>query len=1661
MPIPFNPHIVLGLTQNASEEDIRKAYRKHAMQFHPDKNGNATAEVRELASEQMKVLNRAYEILTKDSERTKWEAEHKEDTVEIINNVKIVTNVQRPSALYKCLFTELTQQFELKPLKALSTEDRHSAYSELKDLSKSESFGKFFYQHLYRVKGDNLEYPDVYQFVSHMSKWAESAVPIKPSFFKDNLTPIKAIALLQNFIRGEYYGDNLIAIKAYLVAEVARFQDVSIPLAAFYKSIATIINTTSIRKDYQQILNALQDIYSFYYSEGYTENANNELIQIMQDKHFRYFVASTYSHFWSSGDRVVNNALMLQIKSEYTRLKSVIPLGYYLLRIEEKMLTLFSQPQICVKEIYECAHLFIDLSESSLTSIGIVNSSILAALCYQVASHNEMEQSARMAAEFFALSLYQKAMQQAFNTTPIVTLYASTYIAKYMSELVYDQSTLSLETLSQFITQPGDAKLMIHTGSVEKTIQGAIKKALYILDIFPFYTSPKSTMDLELIETYQLGMMRSLLSSLLDQKSEPSQREYSKVVYHAYEDTLTKWCDEKNESQQLEKQAKLKLQAIELLLEQEGVLQSRMQKLIDQPYIHMQRDRDGWLVSNNELDFPDKAKVAIYKSFDGYEIDYETGTVTLLLKPWQGEDSRSLRLFSDFDILQMINLGIGGGFLSLDHVDADKRYHPLQAVRFSPDYLEGTEYLKTLFMTDYLLKMFTTGVEISAHPPYRTRAIDSLLQALPDHLRKILMLCRDNHHGKSRAHRFWITAEAIERQEHEVGHTKKFHFGDIKMTVKKHLLDFNENGTLKDAQVDEHDQTPEGQFALQFTKYYNEIGQYFPEFARLKELVKISGAISDLKQIRAHNNFKIQRNTLVLATTTIWEELHKKIKDEKTKELTALQQGYPEAIRIAHSLTDATWWNNDLNTKISKKSALLQSLISSFPKFSFQLSDSEISKAYNDMYNENYNRIYQTYYDDLYQQNKTSIISKHGVTTWNSHEAQLASDLKKSVSQQVTQLLSQKITKQQVLTDFNNQGSKYREELRQHYSTQFAEIRASQGDTAYSIAIASFMSGNAVQLARLIAQYELANYKKNYTEIINVNIEALSFLKPLLGNDGLNLAVVEMISGKAERLAIALADYSVNQNKDLINKKLKKNLKLERQFQAIQLSTNEESKAESSNDLRIPAVFDKQSTDGTFRLVYGGVSAFPAFNKVSQLSCNLSSPFEFSKKQAIVDAEQYVRECNRHITNLYTTSSSSYWTAQSDLRRLETEIMRAKSDLFWMDIENDRFSFTTQHNFQMSHTHALYNTITELQSMNPTVPMWRTDPFVPYRLEANLHQQMDSLTRLRHSLTSSTETVLQYTRSIFTGAIAGVGDLANLLMHPYEEFLKPVSQLLFDATVIACAHLPESTDAVLDSEFHSVAALRTIIQANPELYELAHSNMVGRVDNIKTGLEAIFQADGPEQAEAAARTAVNFVGPQFILKAAKVMSTVRPKMNGAPMGLFNGGKVNTPLQSSSILGLETGEHAFLASASRIGEGDLMRTLVPPLIAESFVGQRYHQYLLRNDVVLYRAGQQGKPLGQFFAFEKPVGEIQVRMDSALRPVWPQGGTSIVDTGFVVKIPKGTIVHVGEVANQGGVFMGGAKQVYIQNPWLIKGIEILENYSLEEGLLWNQIARKMAK
>ncbi|MBQ0006855.1 MAG: DnaJ domain-containing protein, partial [Alistipes sp.] len=59
-------YTVLGLSRDASDEDVKKAYRVMAMKHHPDKVSSLGDDVRKAAEEKFKSIQDAYEKIKKE-----------------------------------------------------------------------------------------------------------------------------------------------------------------------------------------------------------------------------------------------------------------------------------------------------------------------------------------------------------------------------------------------------------------------------------------------------------------------------------------------------------------------------------------------------------------------------------------------------------------------------------------------------------------------------------------------------------------------------------------------------------------------------------------------------------------------------------------------------------------------------------------------------------------------------------------------------------------------------------------------------------------------------------------------------------------------------------------------------------------------------------------------------------------------------------------------------------------------------------------------------------------------------------------------------------------------------------------------------------------------------------------------------------------------------------------------------------------------------------------------------------------------------------------------------------------------------------------------------------------------------------------------------------
>ena len=61
----YDPYEILGITADASDGDVERAYRRLIAQYHPDRLGGVAPEIRQQAEDKAREINAAYERIQK------------------------------------------------------------------------------------------------------------------------------------------------------------------------------------------------------------------------------------------------------------------------------------------------------------------------------------------------------------------------------------------------------------------------------------------------------------------------------------------------------------------------------------------------------------------------------------------------------------------------------------------------------------------------------------------------------------------------------------------------------------------------------------------------------------------------------------------------------------------------------------------------------------------------------------------------------------------------------------------------------------------------------------------------------------------------------------------------------------------------------------------------------------------------------------------------------------------------------------------------------------------------------------------------------------------------------------------------------------------------------------------------------------------------------------------------------------------------------------------------------------------------------------------------------------------------------------------------------------------------------------------------------------
>ena len=371
--------------------------------------------------------------------------------------------------------------------------------------------------------------------------------------------------------------------------------------------------------------------------------------------------------------------------------------------------------------------------------------------------------------------------------------------------------------------QPGKV-----TNNGSETFVGWINKLIYNARLCPFWNIPTVMVSEAIILHIITGRMHSeYILALQDVPRNNCPVANDELQYHLYENDLRKV--------HVLEDRDTKENAMNAMLEKKGLAMSDVSRLMSSPL--SPRTQDGWLIQQTTL-----GTMMEYSKLYGLVIDTDPDKTSVSIIADLG-DLGKVGLFSTSDINTVFQLGqenVFPLFFSLDPPNPDQHFHPFQEFRFDPKALSGTPLLHTLFETDYLLKSFTVGSDISSQPPFPQRSVhENLTKNLPRELQEVLKPIHERGPSASHINRFWIQADEIVYSSKQEGSKITFLVSEPKMSIRTHPILPGPDGELHDTEDDVDLESPEKKFALAFTKNYDQIARYFPMFARLKELVKL------------------------------------------------------------------------------------------------------------------------------------------------------------------------------------------------------------------------------------------------------------------------------------------------------------------------------------------------------------------------------------------------------------------------------------------------------------------------------------------------------------------------------------------------------------------------------------------------------------------------------------------------------------------------------------------------------------------------------------------------------------------------------------------------------------------------------------------------------
>ncbi|MFA5959812.1 MAG: J domain-containing protein [Tatlockia sp.] len=793
-----NFYDILGVFLNASQRAIKKAYVKLALTTHPDKLAALmealTGEEIELLNEKIRLINEAYETLSDPEKRRNYDANLRAfQEADVDNEVPF-----SPDGLISSGdLLPFSHAFRVEH-KAL---EKHYATHDVGKRSPRESIslpGIYFIQTNYGTVSCNT----IFCFLKQIGRYPANPLSQSLPIPQEPLTPVLAITLLTNFLHGRYFGAALPEITEYFTKQLSEARKHNVPARELQlmEGIFELIAMTE-KEDFEhrKLIFSINKITHFV--KQAPEALMPHILPLFYNKYFRSLYAYALQLYWHNReDLFASNesdgqqearALLNELKERLSHSTEQDKSNIFQLIKYVKLLFNFekdlSKPHAMDKNegaYRESAFHLIDwipaFLETSSKAV-LVNVFLHIGMKFQHSSKQEFWNERKIADEKLALKMYLTAVEIARHTTPDLEMYVTNHVLKYLNAFEFEEEILS------------EASLALE------------KRALMLADVFPFFERIQSNIAFLQQETQMLGVLRQLLNAMVDiyghnkTHIEPVRIDHcaSTILYHAFEACLKNWYREEHDP---DLEYTMRLNLMDELLVEKNWSPVDVEKNMDSEWIRVDRDEQGWLKPVATIPFAEATGTLPFRTINGVEINQKTGEIQFLMNQWTPDYPEYEKLFTLFDLQEMLEKNLSAAIFSLDPVDATRPYHPFNAMRFSPAQLCGTELLNTMLLTDYMLKFLTTNQEVQGHYPFDQQPVSSMLAHLPEYLLKIITDFHAAEHVAS-LHRFWIEAGEIDISISDAVSEEgivRIGLGNIKMTVKKHRMERDMHGELRD-----------------------------------------------------------------------------------------------------------------------------------------------------------------------------------------------------------------------------------------------------------------------------------------------------------------------------------------------------------------------------------------------------------------------------------------------------------------------------------------------------------------------------------------------------------------------------------------------------------------------------------------------------------------------------------------------------------------------------------------------------------------------------------------------------------------------------------------------------------------------------------------------